>query len=166
MHPPDGPGTTPNGLPLLETGCGLVVGYVRPDGAPLAGRAWGVTLLDGGARARVIVDAADVAALGYPPGRLVGVWLAVTGGDVQTLATVQAKGPVTGVEPTTAADRARLVTHCDAFFSNVEVVDMTPRRLMERLVPREFLAVELDVVDVYDQTPGPNAGTPLVEGVA
>ncbi len=166
MSTPDGLGSTTTGLPLLETGCGLIVGFVRPDGAPLAGRAWGVTLLDGGGRARVIIEAADVAALGYPPDGLLGVWFAVTGGDVKTLATVQAKGPVTAVDSMTASDRTNLAAHCEAFFSNVEVVDMRPRHLMERLVPHDLLVVELDVVEVYDQTPGPNAGTPLADGAA
>ena len=41
------------------------------------------------------------------------------------------------------------------------VVDSMARYLMERLVPTEFVACEFDIVEVYDQTPGPNAGAPV-----
>ena len=31
---------------FLESGCGLIVGLVRPDGVPFAIRAWGLDVLD------------------------------------------------------------------------------------------------------------------------
>jgi hypothetical protein len=34
---------------------------------------------------------------------------------------------------------------------------------MERIRPDELIALHLVIEEVYDQTPGPKAGTPLVE---
>ena len=46
----------------------------------------------------------------------------------------------------------------EAFFANVQESDGTPLALLERMVPAGFVAVDVEVTDTFDQTPGPNAG--------
>jgi hypothetical protein len=151
-------------IELLESGSALIVGFVTAGGQPLAGRAWGMTMSGRGARGRVLVDPRDLEQLGHDRPDVVGTWIAVTGANVLTLSSAQVKGPVIALEPATAVDRETCERFCDHFFADVEVVDSIPRWMMERLVPAELVAVEFDVVEAYDQTPGPGAGAQLQEG--
>ena len=151
-------------IELLESGCALTVGFVAADGRPVASRGWGLTLRDDGRRARLLVPKADVTGLDHGPGGPVGTWIATTGSNVATLRSAQLKGPIRAIEPLDARDRERLDRYCDAFFHDIEVVDGFPRRLAERMVPAELAACEFDVVEAYDQTPGPGAGSELRGG--
>ncbi len=146
---------------LLESGSALIVGLVTADGRPLAGRGWGMTVLDGGARGRVIVDPRDLDRLGHGADGVVGTWIAVTGADVRTLSSAQLKGPITAVEPADDADQETCARFCDEFFGAIEEVDGIPRWMSDRLVPPSLAAVEFAVTEAYDQTPGPGAGAAL-----
>jgi hypothetical protein len=147
---------------LLESGCSLIVGLLDPAGGPFATRAWGVDVLDAEqGTARVLVGAGDLARLGRSAADLAGSPVAMTGADVQTFRSVQVKGVVERVEEATAADRARAERHKDGFFSAVEVVDFTPREVLERMVPVDVTPLLIRVTEAYDQTPGPGAGAPL-----
>jgi hypothetical protein len=150
-------------IELLESKCALIVGLVTADGRPLAGRGWGLTLRDDGARGRILVNPLDVARLGHPS-EAVGSWIAVTGANVLTLRSAQVKGPIAALEPADDGDWSTCAGFCDRFFDDVEVVDSIPRWMMERLVPEALLAVEFEVVEAYDQTPGPGAGAQLRGG--
>ena len=46
----------------------------------------------------------------------------------------------------------------------VHETDGSPRELIESMVPARFVAVTFDVEEVYDQTPGPQAGSSLPAG--
>jgi hypothetical protein len=146
---------------LLESGCALVVGFVTLDGAPYATRGWGLTLLEEARTARLLVGTADLAALGHRQGGLLGTMIATTGANVLTLRSAQLKGPIIAVESAGHDDHRRMSRYCDAFFSDVALVDDIPRRLMERLVPEEVSVCTFTITEWYDQTPGPNAGKPL-----
>ena len=145
---------------LLEAGSALIVGLLGEDGAPVAGRGWGLTFYEGTRWARLLVGADTITG----PSRevTVGSPIAVTGANVLTLASAQVKGPVTAVVPAEKSDLARLRRYCDAFFDDVAVVDSIPRELMERLVPTDVVACDIDVAEVFDQTPGPTAGSVIV----
>jgi hypothetical protein len=150
-------------IELLESGCGLIVGLVTADGRPLAARGWGLALAEGSQRGRVLVGARDLETLGHGWEATIGTWTAVTGANVLTLHSVQLKGPITGIEPADEADLERSTRYCDDFFHDVAVVDSIPRVFMERLVPAELVACDFEVVEAYDQTPGPGAGSQLAE---
>jgi hypothetical protein len=139
----------------LEGGSALIVATVGTGGMPHANRAWGVTVLDRGNRFRVILDADDDVMLVNlrATGRV-----AVTGCDVVSLRSVQVKGRVEALEPVTARDLALRERCTELFFRDVEETDRTPRELLDRLVPGEFVACVVTVDEVYDQTPGPAAG--------
>ncbi len=141
---------------LLEAGSALIVGTVAPDGEPHALRGWGADVLSRDpCRVRVLIDAheerarADLAA-GRP--------VAVTAADVASLWSVQVKGTSTGVETTADGDEARVRRYADSFFADIERTDGTPRAVLERMVPDAVVAFGLEVTDVFDQTPGPDAG--------
>jgi hypothetical protein len=90
--------------------------------------------------------------------------LAVTVTDVRTLESVQLKGTSSAAEPATAEDLRAVDEYCDAFFGAVIETDGVAREFMERLLPPSFAACVVDVVEIYDQTPGPKAGTPVGGG--
>ena len=145
---------------FLESGCSTIVGLVTPDGAPFATRGWGVEVIGNDPpRLRVLVGTAALAAAGRASGEPFPI--AVTGAHVLTLRSVQVKGTAHDLEPLTDADRARSERFCDAFFADVAATDGIERWLMDRLVPSDLLACTVDVVDLYDQTPGPTAGARL-----
>jgi hypothetical protein len=144
---------------FLESGCGLIVGLVRPDGVPFPFRAWGLDVLDASAGTmRVLVGAGELARFGADRAELAGVAIAVTGSDVRTLHTVQVKGTVDAVADVTPEDLKRARRHTSAFFDVIVELDQISREALERMVPVDFVTVAVTVTEAYDQTPGPGAG--------
>lgn len=144
---------------LAERGCALVVGTVRPDGSAYASRGWGLTLTPArNGPVRLLLDASDAVTLANlrreDDGRV-----AVTGADVVTLRSFQVKGRVVAIDDATDEDLAKVDRYCDEFFTDIEVTDGTPRALTERLRPAAYVACTVAVDEVYDQTPGPEAGS-------
>ena len=136
---------------------------VGPDGAPRAGRGWGLTLTaTSTSPVRILIDADDAETLanlgrdGDHGGRI-----AITGADVRTLRSFQLKGRVTALEPGGEEDHDKADRYCDDFFTDIEVTDGTPRVLTERLRPARYVACTVDVEEAFDQTPGPQAGSPV-----
>jgi len=149
----------PETAALLESGCSITVGTVGPDGAPNASRGWSVTVLPDGARVRLLLDADDRTTLVNLAG---GGPVAVTCVAVPTMVAVQLKGEANQPVPTSdASDIVRAARHCESFFGDVTSIEGTPVALLERLRPAAFAACTLTVTEVYDQTPGPAAGSPL-----
>jgi hypothetical protein len=147
---------------LLEGGSALTIGTVRSDGVPHAARAWGLDLLaHDPMRVRVLLDAHDTGTIeNLQPGANV----AVTATSVPTFHSVQLKGTSRGIRATGDGDAERFARYERSFYDDIETADRTPRHLMERLSPEELVAVELDITEVYDQTPGPGAGQELESG--
>ena len=147
----------PETIEFLEGGCSLVVGTVASDGEPLVGRGWGLTVVEPEQhRIELLLDASETVAL-----ENIGSTrrVAVTAGDVPTLHSIQLKGHVTGVRPSGDADMMAVERFCDGFFNDVVATDGTERQLLERLVPLEFVVCDVSVDELYNQTPGPGAGT-------
>ena len=144
---------------FLESGCGLIVGLVRPDGVPFPFRAWGLDVLDASAGTlRVLVGAGELARFGAERDDLPGAPIAVTGSDVRTLHTVQVKGTVDAVADVTPDELKRARRHTSAFFDVIVELDQISREALERMVPVDYVALALTVTEAYDQTPGPGAG--------
>lgn len=137
----------------------LLVGCVSDDGEPFATRGWGLTVVDADRpRCRLVLAADDLPALVRRGGR--GLF-AVTVTNVFTLASVQLKGPAGDFVPATDDDLATVEDYCDRFFGAIFEIDGIPRALMDRQVPLDFIACEIEVEQLYDQTPGPRAGSPV-----
>lgn len=145
---------------LLELGSALIVGAVGADGSPRAVRAssWRVVATDP-VRVRVAVcadDAVAMAGLERP-----GAWIAVTGANVTTLSSVQLKGPVVDVGPVEAEDLDLIERHVEVLARNINHADGHPLHIVYRFLPLTYVMVEFEVVEAFDQTPGPGAGAEL-----
>jgi hypothetical protein len=152
----------PETVQLLEGGCGLVIGTVARDGMPHASRAWGLDVLDP-EQGRIRVMLADDDPVTLENLKATGR-IAITGTDVATLRSVQVKGRVLSIENATVAHRHRAERFCNAFLENVHRVDATPRALLERIVPRGYRTCVVTLDEVFEQTPGPRAGSRLNAG--
>jgi hypothetical protein len=144
---------------LLESGCSICVATVGADGAPYASRAFGIDVAPERSHVRLLLDADDEGTLanlrrGSP--------IAVTGVDVTTMRAIQVKGLTDEPERTTApSDVARANTHIDHLIANIHSLEGTPTGLVERMRPTAFAVCTVAVTEVFDQTPGPVAGSLL-----
>jgi hypothetical protein len=141
--------------PVVEAGMSLVVGTVSADGEPRAHRAWWATIVDPDVpRLRFVMsnDDTDLAA------RLANGAVSLTGANVATYESRQVKGRVATVEPPTVHDLERTRHSIDAFFDAIHRTDGNPLEHLARMLPEHYVAVEMTVEEVYDQTPGPKAG--------
>jgi hypothetical protein len=138
----------------LESPCSLLVGTVSPDGVPEATRGWGVEVLDAN-RVRVLLSSnaertfANLAADGR---------MALTTTHFLTLVSWQLKGCAGTVQAPTPADRIRHDAFCTGCVRTIHEGDGTPEAVVWRLAPPGIVVCELVVEQVFDQTPGPEAG--------
>jgi hypothetical protein len=91
--------------------------------------------------------------------------IAVVFEEILSHNTVQLKGRVTRIRRVDESERAAVERSIAGFFRQVEAVGATPGvvRQVRRWPCR---AVTFDVTDVFEQTPGPKAGTPFAAGGA
>ena len=145
-------------ITILETGAGLVVGTVSPDGVPRADRAWAASVVDAESRRIRFVMSAD-----HPDvvDNLQSGRVSLTGAEVSTYQSVQLKGRPVVVEAPAAADIALARHQSETFFEAVHRTDGNPLELLRRMLPHDMVAVEMIVEESFDQTPGPSAGSPL-----
>jgi hypothetical protein len=149
----------PETTAFVETGPALIVGTVGADAVPHATRGWGLTVLDAGiGEIRLLLDAdddqarANLAETGA---------IAITATDVPTLRSLQMKGTCVEIAPASDVDAERSARYRDLFFGDIEATERTPRELPERLAPRALVGCAVRVDELFDQTPGPAAGTPM-----
>jgi hypothetical protein len=142
-------------MSILAAGTSLIVGTVGPDGEPRATRAFALVVVDATADViRLVVSADDPLLLVHLE---TGV-IAITAADVRTLRSVQLKGRIVGVEATSEEDRSVMADHSGRFFQAVHETDGHDLSAIRQLLPLQTLSVEVAVDEVYDQTPGPEAG--------
>jgi hypothetical protein len=139
---------------LLESPCSLLVASVSATGVPEATRGWGVELL-GPDRVRVLLPAnAERTLANLERGRR----LALTSTHFVSNVSWQLKGRAVTLEPATAADRIRHDAFCSGCTAILHLADGAPEDTIRRLIPPEIVACEMLVEQVFDQTPGPEAG--------
>ena len=145
---------------MIDDGAGLVVGTVGVDGEPRAARAWSARVLDAGTRRmRIVVGADDpVTVANLVPDAVV----ALTGADVRTFRSVQLKGRVVTVAEVDATDVAVTRVQSNRFLEVIHATDGNPLDALRRMLPLDVVAIEVVIDEVFDQTPGPDAGNPLV----
>jgi hypothetical protein len=71
---------------------------------------------------------------------------------------------VVAIERATPDDLAAMETDTALFFAEINATDGNPLELLSRLLPHEVVAVEVDVGERYDQSPGPSAGSSIGPG--
>jgi Pyridoxamine 5'-phosphate oxidase len=140
---------------LMESPCSLIVGTVDAEGLPDATRGWSVQVLDGGTRIRLLLPAnAEITARNLRSTRRI----ALTSTNFHTFRSVQVKGVALSVDEATDADRARFRQFCADCVRTLNDLDSTPEIGSWRLVPSDVVACILTVDELFDQTPGPDAG--------
>jgi hypothetical protein len=140
---------------LLESGASLVVGTVDGSGLPDATRAFGAWVLHGPERVRILLATASTRAI---ENLEAGGRIALTASDVPTNHSLQVKGRALRVEPATPDDLELNAEYIRSFFDKVHETDAIDIELLRKMVPTAYVAVELEVEAVFDQTPGPTAG--------
>jgi pyridoxamine 5'-phosphate oxidase-like protein len=143
---------------FLESPCSQIVATVDAAGLPEASRGWAVDVLAGGRQLRLLLASSEAVTLANLAAT--GV-IALTATHFETLSSVQIKGRVSSLEPRTAADRIRFEQFCAGCVHAIATVDNTPEEVIWRMQPVDVVACLVDVEAVYDQTPGPVAGTRL-----
>ena len=148
-------------MSILEAGTSLIVGTVGADGEPRATRAFALTIVDEAAdRVRVVMSADDPVAVEHVRTGAI----AVTAADVRTLRSVQLKGRITAVEPSTEHDRETMEEHSSMFFQAIVDTDGYEYDVTRRMLPIEVISVEFVVDELFNQSPGPGAGSPVALG--
>jgi hypothetical protein len=147
---------------FLESGCALIVGTVGTDGAPHAGRGWGLEVVDSGEepQLRLLLDVEDELSIAHVAES--GV-VAVTATSVLTLRSIQMKGRAHGPEDATPHDQDLARQYVERFFADAHTVDQTPWSRFESFLPAGYVACTVQVHERFDQTPGPGAGA-RIEG--
>jgi hypothetical protein len=150
---------SPETTAFLEGGPGLIVGTVAADGAPTATRAWGLTVRSADAgECRLLLDKSAHQALANLEATRV---IAVTCTDVPTFYSVQLKGELVQLEPATDADRSRSADYVDRFFGDIIRTDGSDHALLDQMRPNDIVASVVRFRELFDQTPGPGAGSAL-----
>jgi hypothetical protein len=141
-------------ITLTTAGASTVVGTADRSGAPRATRGWAI-LTTGDRRVRVTMSADDPTSVA----NLDGGMIAITVCDVRTLRARQLKGRVVSTGAPTPADLDLVEEQTAVFFRAVHETDGNPLEMLERFRPATMLTVDVEVTDVFDQTPGPIAGS-------
>jgi hypothetical protein len=144
---------------LVEEPSSLVVGTVAADLLPDATRGWGACLDRDARELRLLLSASATTSLDNVG--TTGV-IAVTATEFHTNESVQLKGRVTSVEDATGDDRERFAAFCDGVVDAVSMIDGVPPDVVRKMLPEAIVACVVVVDEVFDQTPGPSAGTRLV----
>jgi hypothetical protein len=125
---------------------------------PTIARAWAPSVLAEAARLRVCIGAAA--------GSQTHANLESNGAIAATFSlpssyrSVQLKGSVVELRPPTDDELAAVEEHVAAFSREAETVGLMPDS-GRRLIAPELLTVVVEIREVYDQTPGGNAGARL-----
>jgi hypothetical protein len=152
---------SPDVMSILEPGTSLIVGTVGADGEPRATRAFALTVVDDETnRVRVVVSADDPVAIEH----LHTGAISVTAADVRTLRSVQLKGLITAVEPSTEQDIETMEEHSALFIQAVTESDGHDVAVIRRMLAEHVVSVEFVVDELFNQSPGPGAGSPVALG--
>ena len=141
---------------FLRTGCALIVATVDDDGEPRASRGWGLEVLsEDPPSVRLLVDADDDATLeqlaGHAP-------IAITAASVRTLESLQLKGHGRGLEPGPPRTRRRADEYARRSSATSRRPTAPSGASSSGCGPHRVAACTVDVVEAFDQTPGPRPG--------
>lgn len=86
--------------------------------------------------------------------------IAITFSRLPDLRSIQLKGVVSAVRPTTPHDHAIQAHYLEALAEQLSLAGL-PRSLVRRVVAQPSLAIELEAQELFEQTPGVGAGRVL-----
>jgi hypothetical protein len=140
---------------LIAGGVATIVATRDEQLRPSIGRGWGISVAADGDEVTLCVEA--------PAGSRMranldaGGVIAVTCSLPTTYRTVQLKGRVLALVDPDAKQLKHVHDHAEAFSAEAEQVGLPPRCGF-RFLDDGLVSVSFAVAEVYDQTPGPNAG--------
>jgi hypothetical protein len=139
---------------FLQRPVAIILGSADQLNTPDATRSSGIAVL-GDRRLRVVIAAdATTARANAVPGAAIS--LLVT--DITTYESIQWKGTViAGASPRTAGDLALTHAYLDTFYAGLAQNGLAPDQL-QRLCSLDTVAIEVEIDEEYDQTPGVGAG--------
>jgi hypothetical protein len=143
---------------FLRVGPAVIVATCDEQLRPQVARGWGPVLEQDGAVLTLCVGAAASSKTRANLER--GGTIAATFSLPTTYRSVQLKGPLLKVREPVAEDLAHVDEHLAAFVAQVAQLGI-PASRAPRLREPALLAVQMEVRERYDQTPGPKAGSPL-----
>jgi hypothetical protein len=143
---------------LAQGGVSLLVATCSAELEPSSTRAVGLRIWPGAAQVTVflaaLTSARCVADLRSHP------HIALTVCQMPTHVTFQIKGTARAVRVATADERAEILAYRARFAAELDFLGM-PARTGGRLTCWPAFAVDVDLADVFTQTPGPGAGNRL-----
>ena len=143
---------------LLSRGVATIVASRDEELRPEIARGWGINLDTYRAEATLCIEAAKGSTM---RSNLEGNGaIAVTCSLPTSYRTVQLKGEAFELRAPTPEQLVDVERHAEAFAHEAEQVGL-PTGAGRRLVDPELTAVTFSVRELYDQTPGPSAGSPL-----
>ncbi len=150
------PPLPPDIVAFVESGPSVLVGTRDQDLVPDAVRAVGLRVWPGSSQITVYLAAATSAraAANARSNRR----MAVTVSHPPTHRTYQIKGVVLDVRDASADDRAVIEKYVDDFVDVLASVGL-PRHITRSMNRWPAFAVDLDIGEVFAQTPGPGAGS-------
>ena len=143
---------------FLEDGVGIHIGTRNADLQPNGARAIAVKVEEDGEH--VIVFIAKVAARRVLPDLEANGQAALVFGRPTDERACQVKGTFVSVRPARAPERAPMMAQWEHFLDNLEHIGV-PRAGATNWVIWPALAIRLKATAVFEQTPGPQAGTQL-----
>jgi hypothetical protein len=143
---------------LLAAGIVVITATADSELVPAVARSWGPWLSPDGTRLRVHVEAPEGSAMraNLREGRAIAVTLTLP----SSYDSVQLKGRIAGVGAAQEDEAQRIARHVEAFVADTAAVGM-PEVAARATVGTDLVAVDVDVTDRFDQTPGPGAGRRL-----
>ena len=144
---------------FLDSGVSMLGGSANDDLVPEAFRVWGASV-DGGGRIRALVSSdAGQTLVGLQAGTIICFNIS----DPLTFRSIQVKGRATGsAQPPGPAD-VECIRRYGETFGATAVQRGIPLALLESTRPLSVFAVTVEIDELYDQTPGPTAGTRLAD---
>ena len=144
---------------FIDHGVSVIVGTVDADGIPTCCRGVAITTKDDFDTVTVFLPATT----GQETIANVATTRRVAIGCSHPLTheSIQIKGVSRGVKLAAASDEPLVQRQIDEFGQVLEAIGL-PRRITRGITHWPAFAIEVSIEEVFDQTPGPNAGSALV----
>ncbi|MGH7233716.1 MAG: pyridoxamine 5'-phosphate oxidase family protein [Nitrospiraceae bacterium] len=143
---------------LLRTGVSVVVGTRDASLLPECTRAWGILVHEDGTSVTIFLT--DTISRKAIQNLRENGQIAISCARPTDHQACQLKGRLRAIRPTDARDRDCRRRWSDDFLGELIAIGV-PTALFEALITEPALAVDIDVTDVFHQTPGPGAGEKL-----
>lgn len=146
-------------VPFIESGVSILIGTRDAKAIPYAMRGVGVKVHEG--RRTLTVFAPDAPGARALENLRATKRIALTFTRPLDHRSIQVKGTVTGMRPGKEEELPLLEKYLEGWAEHVELVGL-PRALGSRLSYWPATAIDVALESLYQQTPGPSAGTRLV----